>query len=602
MSIFLRLKFLLLGFSISFPVAIGQSSQATQSGKPATDNYSQEAIVVEQSSAKLVFENDGTLTREDSARIRIQSQAGVQRYEVLTFPYANSVESLDIDFVRVHKPDGTVVTTPAESVQDMASEITREAPFYSDLREKHVAVKGLGAGDILEFKTHQSTTKPLAPGKFWFSYSFAHEGIILREELEVSVPFKSVTKMAGATVKPTVTQTDKYRVYGWIHSNLEQTPKEDSQLKAYQQARGRLPQPEVLISNFQSWDEVGKWYNDLQQERVKPTAEIQAKAAELTKDAKDDTAKINAIYKYASTEFHYIGIAFGIGRYQPHSAAEVLANQYGDCKDKHTLLASLLTAAGFTVYPALISSAHEIDAGVPSPGQFDHVITAVQRGKEILWLDSTPEVAPFAYLITPLRAKQALVIYADKPAALETTPADPPVKSFLSFDTKAKLTDAGVLEGEIETAASGDDVEVLLRAAFRRTPFPQWKDLIQQISYASGFAGDVSEVNVSSPDALDVPLHFRYKYSRKDYPDWANRKISPPLPPLALPALGDDDKKLSVPLWLGAPGEHKFTSEVGLPKGYSPELPKNVDLVEDFAEYHASTLRKRVYSRPSASW
>src|ERR1017187_4730663 len=147
MSIFLRLELLIIGLCISLPLTFGQGAPVAPSGKPAAGDYSQEAIVVEQSSAKLVFENDGTFTREDSAKVRIQSQAGVQRYEVLTFSYANSVESVDIDFVRVHKPDGTIVTTPAENVQDMASEITREAPFYSDLREKHVAVKGLGTGD-----------------------------------------------------------------------------------------------------------------------------------------------------------------------------------------------------------------------------------------------------------------------------------------------------------------------------------------------------------------------------------------------------------------------------------------------------------------------
>jgi hypothetical protein len=57
----------------------------------------------------------------------------------------------------------------------------------------------------------------------------------------------------------------------------------------------------------------------LQQERVKPTPEIRAKAAELTKGASDDNAKLRAIYNYVSTEFRYIGIAFGIGCYQPHT-------------------------------------------------------------------------------------------------------------------------------------------------------------------------------------------------------------------------------------------------------------------------------------------
>jgi len=35
-----------------------------------------------------------------------------------------------------------------------------------------------------------------------------------------------------------------------------------------------------------------------------------------------------------------------MARYQPHAATEVLHNQYGDCKDKHTLLAALLGAEG----------------------------------------------------------------------------------------------------------------------------------------------------------------------------------------------------------------------------------------------------------------
>ncbi len=579
--------------------SVGQVSSPTAAAKsPAAHNYSQEAIVFEQFSAKLVFESDGTFTREDYGKIRIQSDAGVQRYGVLTFPYAKSEQSLNIDFVRVHKPDGSVVLTPAENVQDMASDITREAPFYSDLREKHIAVRGLGVGDVLEFRTQLHDIKPLAPGKFWFSYTFSDNAIFLDEELEISVPLKSAIKLATPTVKPAVTETEKYRVYRWIHSNLEQKPKPDQQLANYQQARGRLPAADVQISNFQSWAEVGRWYNDLQQERVKPTAEIQAKAAELTKNAPDETAKLNVIYKYVGTDIHYIGIAFGIGRYQPHSAGEVLDNQYGDCKDKHTLLASLLAAAGIPAYPALISASREVDPEVPSPGQFDHVITVVPRGKgndkdkDLLWLDSTPEVAPFAYLITPLRDKRALVIYADKAAELQTTPADPVAKSFSSFDIKAKLSDAGVLEGQIENTKSGDDVEVLLRSAFRRLPIPQWKDLIQQISYASGFAGDVSDVTASSPDALDEPFHFGYKYLRKDYPDWENRKISPPLPPIMLPALGDDDTKLTSPVWLGVPGEHTFTSEVELPKGYHPQLPKDVDLVEDFAEYHASSTSK----------
>src|SRR5581483_10687733 len=100
--------------------------------KPADTkpDYSKEPFVDEEDSTKIVFENDGTGTRESSVRVRIQSDSGLKRFGVLTFPYQGAVENVEIDYIRVHKPDGTVVTTPAENIQDMPSEITRQAPFY----------------------------------------------------------------------------------------------------------------------------------------------------------------------------------------------------------------------------------------------------------------------------------------------------------------------------------------------------------------------------------------------------------------------------------------------------------------------------------------
>lgn len=577
-------------FSLVLALACVPSVHAQAPPKPDTKpDYSKEAFVVENTSARIVFENDGTSTREASARIRIQSDAGVQRFGLLPFSYQSSTESVDVDYVRVLKPDGTVVSTPADNTQDMAAQITREAPFYSDLREKHVAVKGLSVGDVLEFHVQWHATKPLVPGQFWFAYNFSHDGIILQEQLQITIPHDRLVKWKSPDVKPAITEEGARRVFTWTSSQLDhkssEQDKADQELKLYQAVRGQLPPADVQISTFQSWEEVGRWYGGLQQERVKPTPEIAAKAAELTKGASDDNAKLRAIYKYVSTEFRYIGIAFGIGRYQPHTAAEVLGNQYGDCKDKHTLLAALLAAAGIKAYPALINSSHQLDPDVPSPGQFDHVIGVVPQGDAFLWLDTTPEVAPFAYLFSPLRGKNALVIPGDKSPMLMATPADPPSRASQTFKIEAKLDDTGTLTGKIERTVQGDDSEVLLRSAFRRVPMPQWKDLIQQISYGSGFAGDVSEVSASSPENTDEPFRFTYSYKRKGYPDWTERRINSPLPPI----IGvTSDSKPSHPIFLGETGEFQYESRVELPKGYWPALPDKVDLKEDYAEYHAS--------------
>jgi len=558
-------------------------------------DYSKEAFVIEEDSSRITFENDGTSVRESSAKIRIQSDAGVQRWGILSFPY-DATQTVEIDYVRVRKSDNTLVLTPTDGVQDMPSEVSRQAPLYSDQKEKQLAVKGLSVGDVLEFQTRSRTTKPLAPGQFWFSFSFSRESISLHQSLEIRIPRDRQVKWKSSQPQPAVTEDGAHRVFTWSRTQLEhKTPEQDKKEEAdtlHQALRGQLPPPDVELSSFKSWEEVGQWYGGLQSERVKPTPEIRVKAAELTKNAVDDTARVHAIYAYVSTKFRYIGIDFGIGRYQPHAASDVLDNQYGDCKDKHTLLASLLEAAGIKAYPALISTRHQLDPEVPSPAQFDHVISVVPQGASLLWLDTTPEVAPFAYLVSLLRGKPALVVTADKPPALVTTPEDSPLKALQVFHTKAKLSDAGTLDGTIERITQGDDFEVLFRSAFRHVPLTNWQQLAQRLSQAAGFGGDVSEVTAGSPEKTDEPFRFAYNYTRKDYPDWSERRISPPLPPIALPDSGDDDKPPAHTIWLGSPEELRFNSEVELPKGYSAEIPKRVDLDLSFAEYHSSSTFK----------
>jgi tetratricopeptide (TPR) repeat protein/transglutaminase-like putative cysteine protease len=583
-KIFARLAVFLISASIT---AFGQSQPGKANAGP---DYSKEAFVLEQSADKFKYENDGTYMREMHLRIRIQSDAGVQHFSVVKFAYQKLSQIFAIDYVRVTKPDGTVVVSPPDTFQDMPADITREAPFYTDTHETHVAVKGLGVGDLLEYQARWQQNKPLIPGQFWLDYNFAHEGIVLQEVVEMSVPRGRAVKLKSSTIKPVTTESSQYEVYTWTSSNLEnkddKKEKQEQQETGWRQVRGRQPLPEIELSSFKNWEELGDWYQTLQRDRVQPSAEIQAKAAELTKGLTDENTKIHALYDFVSTKYRYIGIAFGLGRYQPHTADEVLANEYGDCKDKHTLFASLLNASGIKAYPALISTTHEIDADVPSPGQFNHVITVIPQATGFLWLDTTTEVAPFALLMTPLRDKHALVIADGKAPALVATPADDPFPTLQKFEMQATLSDAGVLDGKAENTDRGD-TELLFRAAFRIVPQPQWKDLVQRVSYGLGFGGDVSNVNIPQPDKTTEPFRFTYDYKRKDYSDWANRRISPPLPRITLPEV-DDEITATVPIWLGSPGEIDFQGTLELPKGYSPDLQKAVHIKRDFADYDAT--------------
>jgi tetratricopeptide (TPR) repeat protein len=586
----LRLVTFLLVIIASLLQAVCAQSVANGQGSTSTGktDYSQEAAVIEDITTKVAFENDGKYARRQTTRVRVQTDAGIQAWGLLKFSYQSGTQSIEVAYVRVRKPDGTVINTPEDNVQDLDAEITRSAPFYSDLREKHVAVKGLGKGDILECQVDWQQTKPLCPGQFWFEYNFNHSSVVLSERLEMKVPAERAVKIKGPSANKTVTSDAGWRTYAWTSSHLVSTKEPGSEEKEKTDAAvGRTPPPEVEISSFQSWDEVGRWYWNLQQERIQPSPAIQAKTAELTKGMTDDGAKLRALYQFVSTQYRYIGIAFGIGRYQPHSADDVLTNNYGDCKDKHTLLASLLQAAGFTLYPALINVGATLDRDVPSPAQFDHVIgylPAGGTGKSAVWLDTTAEVAPFGYIFEQLRNKQALVMEGGKASELIRTPAEPPSPNVETFKVEGKLSDDGTFQAKIEDSSRGDS-EVVMRIVFRRVPQPQWKDLVQQISYRLGFAGTVSDVTASTPETMGEPFRFAYSYNRKDYPDWSERHFTVPGLLFYMPPVRDDAKESVV---LGVPQEFVSDSKVELPAGYQAVMPANVDLKSDFAEYHAS--------------
>lgn len=565
-----------------------KEDQETQSKVASAE----EAFIFQDIDTKFDFQSDGTETDETDASIQVLSDAGVQRWGVLSFSYQNLSQTLNVNYVRVIKPTGIVIVTPPENIQEITSEISRVAPFYADQREKHVAVKGLAVGDRIEYSVSLRVNRPLIPGQFWTTYEFEHHEVVKKQTLEIAIPKNRSVKIKSRGPQYEVTEEGDRRIFRWNFSNNEVPKKDEPEKELWRQVHGQREPPDVLLSSFSSWDEVGRWYEGLERDRVEPTPEIRAKAAELTKDRPDDLEKAKAIYTYVSTNFRYIGIALGLGRYQPHRAVEVLENGYGDCKDKHTLLAALLTAAGFKVYPALIDSDRDIDADVPSPAQFDHLISVVVLNNREVWLDTTPGLAPFGFLVSTLRGKRALLITGNSPATLVTTPGDSDSQSFQSFDMHAKLDDSGTLTGDAQRQLSGSDLEVFLRAGFRSLPMPEWKDLVQRLSYASGFGGEVSDVTASSPEDLGRPFRFSYKYQRKNYSDWKNGRISPPLPVMLLPDIREGERTPTAPLWLGVPGEIRLHSSVELPKGYTLELPSNVELKEDFGEYEATYSMK----------
>jgi len=563
---------------------IAVSSLTVLAQKPSKADFSKEAYTIERLSTRITADSNGSSAREVTAEIQILADAGVKAFAVLTFTYTSANETVEIEYVRVRKADGSVVKTPDYNIQDMPAEVTRTAPLYSDIHEKHVAVKGLSVGDVLEYLIRYRIVKPEVPGQFWYEYSFVKNAVAKEERLEINIPTGKYLKVVSPDFRPDIKEEGTRRVYRWTHSNLavkEVDPNEPP--------RRIPPNPDVQITTFASWEEVGGWYRGLQKEPLRVTPAIQAKAAELTKGLATDEEKIHAIYAFVSLKYHYVGLDFGIGRYQPHAADDVLDNGYGDCKDKHTLLASLLQAAGIEAWPVLIHTQRRFDADVPSPGQFNHVITVVPRGDKFLWLDTTPEVSPYGLILINLRNKQALAIPATKPPMLMTTPENPPFPSEQEFSMEGKLAADGTFTGHARQFYRGDS-EVVMRELFRRVAESQWKEVAQRLSYGLNFGGEVSNVKMTPPDDLDKPFELSYDYVRKKFGDWENRQITAPLPPLGIESTQySTEKKPPDPVLLGGVGKITYHSRLELPTGYMATAPAKAHLTESYAEYTDDT-------------
>src|SRR5258708_19117605 len=341
-----------------------------------TVDHSQESYVVEKLRTSFRFENDGTGRREIYARIKVQSEAGVEQWGQLIWGYNSANEKIEVPYVRVLKADGRSIAAAPDAIQDLSIPLEKEAPVYTDYRQKHVTVPGLRPGEELEYDFVTVTHTALSPGQFWMEYDFAQSGTVLDEELELDVPKDRAIKLKNKPGNdPKMSESHGRRVYTWTSSHVEKddSDKDKDKDKKKEKAKKEPEPPAVQMTTFASWEQMGRWYASLEKDRRQPTAEIRAKAAELTKGKTADLDKIQALYDFVGPNFPYISLSFQLGRFQPHSAAYVLHNAYGDAKDKHTLLASLLEASGYHASSVLINSSRKLDPDIPSPSQFDHV-------------------------------------------------------------------------------------------------------------------------------------------------------------------------------------------------------------------------------------
>ena len=306
---------------------------------------------------------------------------------------------------------------------------------------------------------------------------------------------KSVTFNRAASVEPTVAGS----TYTWELRSLAPLDPEPASPQVtslapriavnYAPPAG-LPGPTARV--FADWADVSRWYTDLSEPMAKPDEAIVAKVRELTANSKTDLDKIRAIGRYVQ-ELQYISIQIGAGRFRPHSAAEVFAKRYGDCKDKANLMRAMLKVWNIESHLVLIYSGDPtyVRAEWASPAQFNHCIIAVRVGPEtkgatviehpqlgrLLIFDATDDNTPVGDL--PDHEQNSYALVAAGPAgALLRMPSTPPEANQLDRTADVTLLPDGSITASLRERSVGQSA-VSERRMFRGMARPDYAQAIQ---------------------------------------------------------------------------------------------------------------------------
>jgi hypothetical protein len=353
-----------------------------------------------------------------------------------------------------------------------------------------------------------------------------------------------------------------------------------------------------------SWSEIGRWYAQHVSARRRSSPEIQQKVAELTAGVSNVVERMRRLGAFVQRDVRYVAIEIGIGKYEPHAAAEIFTKRYGDCKDKATLLGTMLHEIGIESYCVLVNN----ERGAVAPDfpsmSFNHAILAIRLPQEVsggslhalvdhprlgrlLFFDPTDPISPLGDLPPAEQASLGLVV-TDEGGELLELPLLPPERNRSIRTATFSLSPAGALSGEVQEIRSGAPATLRRAQLLYSAGADRQRVLEDQLAdYLSGFR--LTSADVVNLENYDDNLILEYRFVAENY-----GRTTGDLLLLRLCVLGEKGSRLMEGVARKYPVEFEDTAldtdvfEFALPPGYRvDELPPPVEVSCPFAEYHS---------------
>jgi hypothetical protein len=469
---------------------------------------------------------------------------------------------------------------------------------FTDVRVKKVSTPGAEDGSLVGSEIVTEGRIPISGEKF----QMEEELPVRVRELHVSVPSGSLHWFLNHPERvEVVSQSEKDATFR-AQNRSAVADEEDAPPFTSVAAMVVINYDAKGLGALQSWEQAGLYYHTLFDTGEKPETEIASQVETLAKTQSDTLSKIDALYTYVSRQIRYVAIEIGVGGYQPHPPADVYKNKYGDCKDKATLLISMMGKIGLRAYPALVGTRGDVEADpkVPTLATFDHMIVAFpvpaelrpaveklpayDSQNQILWLDPTSETDPMGQLPEMDQGVFALISYPNR-GDLQRIPQAPPDQNGFEYTATVHLISDGTGTAEVEAKYLGvsnshrhmfyrgrSQSEILKtfegmvaryvnQSTFQKASIAGVEDSHQQIVEKFSFAGNFSVASAGSS------WFFQPQF----------------LSGIAVPEVGMRPRRL--PLDIGTPFHVKCNYREELPAGMRVDsVPEKISVKSEFGE------------------
>ena len=232
----------------------------------------------------------------------------------------------------------------------------------------------------------------------------------------------------------------------------------------------------TLGSAFGTWPDVATWLAAQAESAARVTPAINTRAASLVRNQAEPIRALAAFVQ----RLRYVAVNENSndGRgFVPRDAETVLAQGYGDCKDKANLLRTLLRTQGVDSWLVAINATDRLRVRPewPSPRLFNHAILAIATPDGPRYFDPSDPYTPLGHLPAALQNAPALLFAAG--ATLANTPVGD--VAVVERSVHLTVTADGRIEGRVLESSRGH-----VAAAYRA------RELGARVQVRDEFPGD----------------------------------------------------------------------------------------------------------------